>query len=101
MRRTSILVFTGAACLAALSAFPQAAAANKSNKGSNGITLVEAKVFDERTLTPMLQALDAQIAGLRFYNAETLGQAIGRLQGVTVSRSGVAGQITTTPTPAV
>lgn len=67
----------------------------------NGIKVGETKIFDDRSLSMKLQAIEANLAGFQFFDRASLAQAVGRLQGATEATSALAFSATTLPIPGV
>jgi hypothetical protein len=67
----------------------------------NGISIGKPKVFDNRTLTLMLEDLSARLQGVQFIDQKSLAAAFGMLQGFQSSDFTSNVSISTLPTPGV
>lgn len=67
----------------------------------NGIEIGEPKLFDDRALSSMLQAIEENLARLSFFDQTTLASALGRFQGASSSQSSVGLNIAGAPLPQV
>lgn len=67
----------------------------------NGISVGKPKVFDNRTLTLMLEDLSARLQGVQFIDQKSLAAAFGMLQGFQSSDFTSNVSISTLPTPGV
>jgi hypothetical protein len=65
----------------------------------NGIVVGSAKLYDANTLRRMLSDTAAQLAAISGFSAAPITAAYGTLQGISVDRSYLAAQVTTTPLP--
>ena len=64
----------------------------------NGIVVGDTKIFDERSLALKLQAIEASLANLQFFDQQSLSAAIGKIQGANQETSAFAFRASTLPT---
>lgn len=105
--RTKLLIFTILLCCLGSAVAQDAGKCGNDSKGKpadcNGISVGAPKVFDNRSLTLMLEKLnqDLQNQKLNFIDRKTLVAALANLQGLSTSETSVNGSVTGNPTPAL
>ncbi len=67
----------------------------------NGISVGQTKLYDERSLTLMLQTAQAKLNNIDFFDQKSISEAINKFQGARLDTSALSANVTTTPIPGV
>jgi hypothetical protein len=88
-----------AAAVAAKQQAQSALPGNSAAQSSNGISVGRPKIFDNRTLTIMLESLSQTLAGVQFLDQKPVATAIGNLSGFSSKDTTSNLTVSTLPTP--
>ena len=92
-RRITLICLSQVLCL-----FPSICVGQSGNV-PNGISVGKPKVFDNRTLTLMIESLSQTLQSMQFVDQKSLASALGNTQGFRSSDTSSNLAINTTPTP--